>query len=323
MNEIFGLGFIPSGEDSRDFTFGNTEIDLVEKHEPHFKVSHLPGIYNQGNIGMCVGFSLAKIKEGQELKERKVQKRYSPAFIYANRADGDYKGEGMMPREALKQLSKYGTVDYEDFPMLDKYPACRTNFDNNINNLLPLAQSQRIGYYIRLKTNEEIMSFLKAEDTPSLICIHIHENFRVGSDGIVSMPQGRMQGGHAMTLCGWTTIGEEKYWIVSNSWGEQWGNNGYCYIPFAYPKMEIWGVTDRISKKQAEIPQEINFVVDEPIMYTEDKLIKMDTAAKIENGRTLVPVRYLAEILGFDVGFEVLRDGRKIVTIRQGGELKK
>lgn len=38
--------------------------------------------------------------------------------------------------------------------------------------------------------------------------------------------------GHAMPCIGY--IEKEKVFIVRNSWGKHWGDNGYCYIPDKY-----------------------------------------------------------------------------------------
>lgn len=41
-------------------------------------------------------------------------------------------------------------------------------------------------------------------------------------------------GGHAVSLIGWGYDSQSKsqYWIVANSWGANWGENGYFKIPF-------------------------------------------------------------------------------------------
>jgi hypothetical protein len=52
---------------------------------------------------------------------------------------------------------------------------------------------------------------------------------QVGRDGLVDVaedPSGT-HGRHAMLLCGYTG----NFYIVKNSWGSQWGDKGYCYIP--------------------------------------------------------------------------------------------
>jgi Papain family cysteine protease. len=51
----------------------------------------------------------------------------------------------------------------------------------------------------------------------------------IGRDGIMKAseaPSGQ-HGRHAMLIVGY--VG--NYYIVKNSWGEEWGDNGYCYIP--------------------------------------------------------------------------------------------
>ena len=39
-------------------------------------------------------------------------------------------------------------------------------------------------------------------------------------------------GNHAMVICGYSA--DEKVYIVRNSWGKEFGDQGYCYIPFSY-----------------------------------------------------------------------------------------
>lgn len=51
----------------------------------------------------------------------------------------------------------------------------------------------------------------------------------IGRDGMVHAAEGPsgMHGRHAMLLCGYTG----NFYIVKNSWGQDWGDQGYCYIP--------------------------------------------------------------------------------------------
>ncbi len=51
------------------------------------------------------------------------------------------------------------------------------------------------------------------------------------------------QGGHAMLLVGYDN--PARVFIVRNSWGETWGDHGYCYIPYdvidaCSPAEEFW-----------------------------------------------------------------------------------
>ena len=35
-----------------------------------------------------------------------------------------------------------------------------------------------------------------------------------------------------MVICGFSE--KQKVYVVRNSWGDSWGDDGYCYIPFSY-----------------------------------------------------------------------------------------
>jgi len=65
---------------------------------------------------------------------------------------------------------------------------------------------------------------------PVHVAINTGSTFsEVGRDGVFSAsegPSGR-HGRHAMLIVGYTG----NFYIVKNSWGESWGDKGYCYIP--------------------------------------------------------------------------------------------
>ncbi|CAE7500948.1 cpr-6, partial [Symbiodinium sp. CCMP2456] len=43
----------------------------------------------------------------------------------------------------------------------------------------------------------------------------------------VYVPSGKVCGGHVMRITGWGVEGGKDYWWVANSWGPQWGLNGF------------------------------------------------------------------------------------------------
>jgi C1A family cysteine protease len=57
----------------------------------------------------------------------------------------------------------------------------------------------------------------------------------VAASGVVPMPNlatESVQGGHAILVVGYEDSTED--YIFRNSWGTEWGQNGYGRIPFAY-----------------------------------------------------------------------------------------
>lgn len=55
----------------------------------------------------------------------------------------------------------------------------------------------------------------------------VYENFRAYSSGIY-VASGERTGGHLVTIIGYDA--DEKYWIAKNSWGEDWGMDGFFHI---------------------------------------------------------------------------------------------
>lgn len=50
---------------------------------------------------------------------------------------------------------------------------------------------------------------------------------------------GESLGGHAIEIVGWGEEKNKKYWIAKNSWGKNWGRNGYFYIARGVNMCEI------------------------------------------------------------------------------------
>ena len=57
--------------------------------------------------------------------------------------------------------------------------------------------------------------------------------------GIYQYTSGKYLGGHSVVIIGWGIENGIKYWIVQNSWGENWGENGYFRI-----KMKELGIDE-------------------------------------------------------------------------------
>lgn len=53
---------------------------------------------------------------------------------------------------------------------------------------------------------------------------------------LVRPPNDRLIGGHAVNIVGWGTDADTGifYWLIRNSWGEAWGDNGYFRIEYSF-----------------------------------------------------------------------------------------
>lgn len=54
----------------------------------------------------------------------------------------------------------------------------------------------------------------------------VYEDFPTYKSGVYQHKTGGMLGGHAIAIIGWGVEDGTDYWIVKNSWNEQWGDGG-------------------------------------------------------------------------------------------------
>jgi len=75
---------------------------------------------------------------------------------------------------------------------------------------------------------------MKAEiyaNGPITAAFFVHEDFLNYQSGVYqSTKLSPMLGGHAIKILGYGTQDDTPYWIVANSWNEDWGDNGYFKI---------------------------------------------------------------------------------------------
>ncbi|HHV77946.1 MAG TPA: C1 family peptidase [Syntrophothermus lipocalidus] len=242
------LGAIPSPKDHRDFHVAR--FVQVERSFPvEFKVAPLiPEPYDQDDVGACVAYSLKAIKEIQEQKERNTYTRYSAAYIYGAREQKHYRGEGMIPREALEILLKRGVCREQLLPGIYPYPVAATMITEAMHHD---AYPQRIKAYAAAYLVEEIKSALM-DLGPVMAVIPVYDSFYQG--GHLPRPdpiKENMYGFHALVLVGWT---KDNRWLALNSWGKDWGElGGYCTLPFDYPFSEIWTITDLVVQPEPKV----------------------------------------------------------------------
>lgn len=262
--EHFIPSVIPSPPDERDFTPAMIArvAGRIEKFPKSYSNRYPLPIEDQGNIGACVAYSIAAERCITEKEQTGIIQRFSAGYTYADRF-GFYYGEGMIPRDALIALQKYGAVPYKEFPYIDEYPVLRQLLwgekGENLDRLRQKAKPYRISTYYRIPTDGtvdveyEIKNALM-QGWKVLTVFDVYESFwRIGKDGIVPIPNKAKEknyGGHMVLTTGWT---ENNLTDTQNSWGPQWGDKGYCHFPFNYPFNELWVVTDNINRWEVEL----------------------------------------------------------------------
>lgn len=228
------FGFRESPKDERDYNETKANALFVEELPEEFLAKSTP-VLDQLSVGSCVAHATATMLAQGDMTNWGKTNNYSRGFIYGNRSDDDYQGEGMYTREALKHLNHDGDCLYEDFPYNEKYPLVKARISKDKENLIAKANPHKIISYYRCYGAEEIKRAIYNYGG-CVIGIDVFGDF--GRD-LHRTKSTTYKGGHAMCIVGWT---KDNRWIVQNSWGKLWGYNGLLYMDFDYPIREAWGV---------------------------------------------------------------------------------
>ena len=109
----YKLGAIPSPIDLRDYRIAKA---IDESQFPdEFEIS-MPHVKNQMQVCSCVAHALSEVVEYFNSQQEDNNKIMSTGYIYGNRTNMTHKGEGMVIRDALSNLQKYGDVTAYEFP---------------------------------------------------------------------------------------------------------------------------------------------------------------------------------------------------------------
>ena len=199
--------------------------------------STCPDVYKQGSIGSCSAQVLCCVFY-HNLKKFHYDNIFNPSrlFLYYNtramKHSIDYDNGGSI-RDALKAFHEYGICP-------------ETSWEYDIDNLkitppeeaYLFAQDYTGIIYARVP---QILNQLKQCLIDGYLFVFgmaVHSNFE--SQIVETTGRGLQQptindiylGGHAACAVGFNE--NERVFIVRNSWGTEWGDQGYFYMPYDY-----------------------------------------------------------------------------------------
>lgn len=229
-------GWIKSVPEPRDklYLIGNkVKLPSAVDHR-----QYCPLVYNQGELGSCTANAVLASVQFEQIRGH-IQ-TYMPSRLFQYYNSRVYhrtvsEDSGATITNSLKAVAKYGYCSEKDWQYDMKKFTVKpptTIYKKAELNSLPNAFYGRVNQIVY-----DLKHCLFSGNT-IVFGFCIYESFEseaVAKTGFVPMPNKKkelMLGGHAVLLVGYDD--NKRHWIVRNSWGEAWGDKGYCYFPYEF-----------------------------------------------------------------------------------------
>lgn len=195
---------------------------------------------DQGNCGSCWAFAAVATLEGQYFLTTGELLNFSEQNLLDCASKGDYDNDGCnggFSEEALKYvLDNDGIQTGDTYKYETREDKCRYREEY---------RGTEIEDYVYSEPNDEnLLANLVAEKGP--VAVYMNSTFlKQYERGVYNGPCNNNTN-HAVTLVGYghDTNGGD-YWLVKNSWGEDWGENGYLRI--ARNKENLCGIANKVT----------------------------------------------------------------------------
>jgi C1A family cysteine protease len=224
--------------DLRDYVYRSRTIKNVSDLPKTVDLrNNMSPIVDQGQLGSCTANAIVSgLREYLLIKAQKALVRLSRLFLYyeERKLEGTIaEDSGASLRDGMKVLAQIGVCPEEDYAYdVTKFttaPSVKAYTD---------AVLYKISEYHRV-VNLNSLKIALSEGQPVVFGFEVYQSFeseKVAKTGIVPKPKKNetILGGHAVLAVGYVDKGKSSgRLIVRNSWGQAWGDHGYCYMSYS------------------------------------------------------------------------------------------
>jgi C1A family cysteine protease len=177
-------------------------------------------VKNQGQCGSCWAFSATGALEGWNFIQNKKLISYSEQQL-VDCVTADMGCNGGLPTDAFAYTAQKGIETEADYPYTAQDGQCK--FDAK--------KATKVNKGYKTVTLQDPAA-LKAASVTQPVSVGVEADqdaFQLYKSGVVKKNCGD-QLDHGVLVTGFDTIKGAEAFIVKNSWGADWGNEGYLYI---------------------------------------------------------------------------------------------
>uniref|UniRef100_A0A915Q721 Uncharacterized protein n=1 Tax=Setaria digitata TaxID=48799 RepID=A0A915Q721_9BILA len=203
--------------DLKDF---NLSLEDLPKSFDWGEKGAVTPVKNQGYCGSCWAFSVTGNIEGVwAIKTGQLVSLSEQELVDCDVIDQGCNGG--LPVNAFQEIIRMGGLEPEDrYPYKAKNGTC---------HLVRADIAVTIDDFVRIPNNETVMKAWVAQRGPLSVGIDA-ELLAYYKGGILHPSRARCPSSkidHGVLITGYGVHNSMPYWIIKNSWGPQWGENGY------------------------------------------------------------------------------------------------
>lgn len=195
---------------------------LVPLEKDWRKENAVTSVKNQGNCGSCWAFSTTGSIEGiVAIKNGELFNISEQQLVDCSNNYGNNGCEGGLMDNGFKYVIDNGLCSEKEYP----YEAV----DGKCKECKSIIE---IKNYHDIESNEKVLKRAVSQQPVSVAIQANLSSFRFYSNGVYSDPMCGNGLDHGVLIVGYgyDLMLNKEYWIVKNSWGEDWGENGYIRI---------------------------------------------------------------------------------------------
>ena len=194
---------------------------------------HFTKVKDQRQIGACTVFAISSIYEYILKRNSNEEADLSESFVYYNvrHLDGkELEDTGSSFQDVIACIGEQGICTEA------LHPYTRSLSDIPSDEAYLDGETRRITKALNVNVALDDIRSAIQEGYPVAISLKIFDSFNA-TTGFVKRPtdeeiESADFGYHAMVVVGYSD--DTKFFLVRNSWGEHFGDRGYCYIPYSY-----------------------------------------------------------------------------------------